>query len=205
MPKQPVACCMLTVAVYLLRNSMIRYGKDPSIYTVLTCQSNEPGVAVADFVIFPPRWMAMEHTFRPPYYHRNCMSEFMGMVYGVYDAKTDVSNGGGAKPSGFFPGGASLHSCMVPHGPDAGTFAKATAANLKPHFFGGGLAFMFETSYILKLTRFAREGEHVDRDYYKCWENLPNNFDPTNRGTSDASNLVAWRAEAAAGANGASS
>ena len=194
---------MLTVAVYLLRNSMIRYGKDPSIYTVLTCQSNEPGVAVADFVIFPPRWMVVEHSFRPPYYHRNCMSEFMGMVYGVYDAKTDVSagDGAGAKPSGFFPGGASLHSCMVPHGPDSGTFAKATAANLKPHFFGGGLAFMFETTYMLKLTRFARDGDHVDRQYYKCWENLSNNFDSSNRGTGESSDLTTWRAEAAAGTN----
>jgi homogentisate 1,2-dioxygenase len=188
-------CCM---------NSVTFDHPDPSIYTVLTCPGHEPGVAVADFVIFPPRWMAQEHSFRPPYYHRNCMSEFMGMVYGVYDAKTDVAGGGagGKRPSGFFPGGASLHSCMVPHGPDAGTFAKATAASLKPHFFGGGLAFMFETSAILKLTRFARDGDHVDRDYHKCWANLPNNFDPTNRGCDDGADLVAWRAAAAAAANG---
>ncbi|KAF0759132.1 hypothetical protein AaE_003749, partial [Aphanomyces astaci] len=82
---------------------------DPSIYTVLTCQTDEPGCAVADFVIFPPRWMVQEKTFRPPYYHRNHMTEFMGMVYGHYDAKTD---------DGFVPGGASLHSCHTAHGPD---------------------------------------------------------------------------------------
>ncbi len=79
---------------------------DPSIYTVLTCQSNTPGVAVADFVVFPPRWLVMEHSFRPPWFHRNCMTEFMGLVKGSYEAKE----------GGFLPGGASLHSCMAPHG-----------------------------------------------------------------------------------------
>lgn len=87
---------------------------DPSIFTVLTCPSDEPGTAVADFVIFPPRWLVAENTFRPPYFHRNCMTEFMGMIWGKYDAK-----------QGFCPGGASLHSCMTPHGPDCETFLKA--------------------------------------------------------------------------------
>ena len=132
---------------------------DPSIYTVLTAPSTQQGVAVADFVIFPPRWMCMEHTFRPPWYHRNCMTEFMGMIYGTYDAK-----------EGFMPGGASLHSCMSAHGPDAATFRKATAADLAPVKFDGGLAFMFETSYILKLTNFAATATHRDMEYQTCWD-----------------------------------
>ncbi len=138
---------------------------DPSIYTVLTCPSAEEGVAVADFVIFPPRWMVMEKTFRPPYYHRNCMSEYMGMVYGKYDAK-----------EGFQPGGASLHSCMSAHGPDAATFHKASNTDLQPQYFDGGLAFMFETKYCLKLTEFALNTLDRDVKYQECWKNIPNNF-----------------------------
>ena len=97
---------------------------DPSIFTVLTCQTDEPGVAVADFVIFPPRFMVQKHTFRPPYYHRNCMTEYMGLIYGTYDAKK-------AGKGGFQPGSASLHSCDAAHGPDADTFVKASNATLQ--------------------------------------------------------------------------
>lgn len=147
---------------------------DPSIYCVLTCQTDEPGNAVADFVIFPPRWMVQENTFRPPYFHRNCMSEYMGMIYGVYDAKE------GGK-GGFVPGGGSLHSCDTPHGPDAETFHKASNAVLKPEKFQGGLAFMFESTYLLKLTNFALECEFIDQDYWKCWQTMPKLFNPNQR------------------------
>lgn len=95
-------------------------GQDPSIYTVLTCPSESPGTAIADFVIFPPRWMVMDHSFRPPYYHRNIMTEYMGMIYGKYDAKV-----------GFVPGGSSLHSATTPHGPDADTFRAASNEEMK--------------------------------------------------------------------------
>ncbi|RHY10318.1 hypothetical protein DYB26_001407 [Aphanomyces astaci] len=142
---------------------------DPSIYTVLTCQTDEPGCAVADFVIFPPRWMVQEKTFRPPYYHRNHMTEFMGMVYGHYDAKTD---------DGFVPGGASLHSCHTAHGPDTETFLAASSADLKPVKFDGGLAFMFESTYIMKVTKYAMTCPQMDHDYYKCWQPLPKLFNP---------------------------
>ena len=93
---------------------------DPSIFLVLQSQSDTPGVDTIDFVIFPPRILAMEHTFRPPWFHRNVASEFMGLIHGVYDAKAE----------GFMPGGASLHNCMTGHGPDAETFEKASAADL---------------------------------------------------------------------------
>lgn len=148
---------------------------DPSIYTVLTCPTDEHGVAVADFVIFPPRWMVMEKTFRPPYYHRNTMSEYMGMVDGVYDAKA----------GGFVAGGSSLHSCMTPHGPDATTFSKASEAPLKPHKFDGGMAFMFETTYLLKLTQEALTGPQRQTDYWRCWQDLGNNFNG-GQATTDA-------------------
>jgi homogentisate 1,2-dioxygenase len=136
---------------------------DPSIFTVLTVPTHEPGVAVADFVIFPKRWMVAENTFRPPYYHRNCMSEYMGMIHGTYDAK----EGGG-----FVPGGASLHSCMSPHGPDATTYEKASKAELKPQYFNGGLAFMFESCYMLKVSPLALSGEHKQADYNDCWKGI---------------------------------
>ena len=139
---------------------------DPSIFTVLTCPSDTPGVALADFVIFPPRWMVAEKTFRPPYFHRNIASEMMGMIWGKYDAKA----------GGFVPGGISLHNCMTPHGPDAATVEKATAATLAPVKFEEGCAFMFETGLLLRATPWALEAPHRDKDYQKCWQSLPRFF-----------------------------
>ncbi|XP_064628496.1 homogentisate 1,2-dioxygenase-like [Lineus longissimus] len=141
---------------------------DPSIFTVLTCQSNTPGVAVADFVIFPPRWACGENTFRPPYYHRNCMSEFMGLVYGNYEAKEE----------GFQPGGASLHSMMTPHGPDADCFEKASNCDLKPvRVADGTMAFMFESSFSMAVTKWGNETcQKLDPKYYECWQGLKKHF-----------------------------
>jgi len=148
---------------------------DPSIFTVLTCPSSTPGVAVADFVVFPPRWTVSEGTFRPPYYHRNTMSEFMGLIRGKYDAKAD----------GFLPGGASLHICMTPHGPDTETFEKAVRPeNETPqHLPRDTLAFMFETSAVPRLTPHAIHAPNVDTGYYECWLGLKSHFDPENKDT----------------------
>nr|WP_315229844.1 homogentisate 1,2-dioxygenase [uncultured Albidiferax sp.] len=136
---------------------------DPSIFTVLTSPSDTPGTANCDFVIFPPRWMVAEDTFRPPWYHRNLMSEFMGLVYGQYDAK----------PEGFKPGGASLHNCMVPHGPDAAAFDQASHAKLQPHKLDNTLAFMLESRYRFVPTAFAMQGGALDTAYADCWSSLP--------------------------------
>ena len=139
---------------------------DPSIFTVLTAPTDTPGTANCDFVIFPPRWMVAEHTFRPPWYHRNVMSEFMGLVHGVYDAKAE----------GFVPGGASLHNCMSAHGPDAASFEKARTAALEPHKLDDTLAFMFETRMVMRPTRFALESEALQADYDGRWSGLPKLF-----------------------------
>eukprot|EP01112_Ceratiomyxa_fruticulosa_P010897 TRINITY_DN2906_c0_g1_i1.p1 TRINITY_DN2906_c0_g1~~TRINITY_DN2906_c0_g1_i1.p1 ORF type:complete len:436 (-),score=59.24 TRINITY_DN2906_c0_g1_i1:296-1603(-) len=156
------------LALFNAVNSVSFDHPDPSIFTVLTAPSNEPGVAVADFVIFPPRWQVSEHTFRPPYYHRNCMSEFMGLVFGIYEAKQE----------GFLPGGASLHSCMTPHGPDTETFEKASKAELAPvKMKNDTLAFMFESSLLMGLTPYAAS-TNIDDDYWKCWSGLKSNFVP---------------------------
>jgi len=143
---------------------------DPSIFTVLTCKSLEVGVAVADFVIFPPRWAVQEHTFRPPYYHRNIMSEFMGLIKGEYEAKKD----------GFLPGGASLHSTMSPHGPDAKTFEGASNEVLKPvRVADGTQAFMFETHFMMNCTSWGLEKcGKIQPDYYKCWQDCKSHFNP---------------------------
>jgi homogentisate 1,2-dioxygenase len=135
---------------------------DPSIFTVLTSPSDTPGVANCDFVIFPPRWMVAENTFRPPWFHRNIMSEFMGLVHGAYDAKAE----------GFSPGGASLHNCMSGHGPDRETYERAVAAPLAPHKIADTLAFMFETRWVISPTRFAMETPALQRDYDACWSNF---------------------------------
>lgn len=143
---------------------------DPSVFTVLTCPSLKPGVAIADFVIFPPRWSVAENTFRPPYYHRNCMSEFMGLIYGKYEAKEE----------GFAPGGGSLHSMMTPHGPDKDCFEKASNAELRPQRVADGtMAFMFESSLSMAITKWGNETcLKVDHDYYKVWEPLEKHFNP---------------------------
>ena len=139
---------------------------DPSIYTVLTAPSETAGTANVDFVIFPERWAIAENTFRPPWYHRNIMSEFMGLIYGQYDAK----------PHGFTPGGMSLHNCMLPHGPDAEAFEHASTAELKPVKLTNTMAFMFETRYPQHLTGYASRLETRQDDYADCWNGLQKKF-----------------------------
>ena len=146
---------------------------DPSIFTVLTSQSDTPGTANMDFVIFPPRWLVAENTFRPPWFHRNVASEFMGLITGVYDAK----EGGG-----FVPGGASLHNCMSGHGPDAGSYEKAVASDTgKPLHITDTMAFMFETRAVIRPTRQALEAKELQWDYYECWQGIKKHFDPKRR------------------------
>ena len=140
---------------------------DPSIFTVLTSQSDTAGVANVDFVIFPPRWLVMEDTFRPPWYHRNFMSEYMGLIYGAYDAKT----GGG-----FVPGGASLHNAMSAHGPDAAAFEAASAMELVPQKLDDTMAFMFESRYVIRPTEFALAAPELQGDYLDCWSALQRHF-----------------------------
>ena len=144
---------------------------DPSIFTTLTAPSETPGTANIDFVIFPDRWTVAENTFRPPWYHMNIMSEFMGLIYGQYDAK----------PQGFVPGGFSLHNCMLPHGPDADAFAKASAVELKPHKLENTMAFMWETRAPQHVTRYAMQLAELQRDYIDCWCGIKKNFDPKRR------------------------
>jgi homogentisate 1,2-dioxygenase len=145
---------------------------DPSIFLVLQSQSDTPGVDSIDFVIFPPRWLAAEDTFRPPWFHRNVASEFMGLVHGVYDAKAE----------GFVPGGASLHNCMSGHGPDADTFEKASHSDTStPKKVGDTMAFMFETRTLIKPTRFALETAQLQAHYYECWQGLKKHFNPEQR------------------------
>jgi homogentisate 1,2-dioxygenase len=142
---------------------------DPSIFTVLTSPSETLGTANIDFVIFSDRWLVAENTFRPPWYHMNVMSEFMGLVYGVYDAKT----GGG-----FVPGGISLHNTMLPHGPDRDAFETASNAALAPHKLEGTLAFMFETRFPQRITRFAAEAPERQDSYGAYGRSLVKHFDP---------------------------
>jgi len=144
---------------------------DPSIFTVLTSPSETPGTANIDFVIFPERWGVAENTFRPPWYHRNIMSEFMGNVYGVYDAK----------PEGFTPGGISLHNTMLPHGPDVDAFEHNSNVELKPVKLKNTLAFMFETRFRQRVTKYAAQSPALQDNYIDCWTGLKKHFDPKQR------------------------
>ena len=139
---------------------------DPSIFTVLTSPSGPAGLANIDFVIFPPRWIVAENTFRPPWYHRNFMSEFMGLVHGRYDAKEE----------GFMPGGASLHNTHSGHGPDLAAYEKAIKSDLKPTHLNDTMAFMFETRYPIKLTNWGANSPYIQSNYHDCWQGLEKNF-----------------------------
>ncbi|MFG6490269.1 homogentisate 1,2-dioxygenase [Roseateles sp. BYS78W] len=158
--------CRYDTSRFMTINTVSFDHTDPSIFTVLTSPSDTPGWANVDFVIFPPRWMVAEDTFRPPWYHRNVMSEFMGLVLGQYDAK----------PEGFKPGGASLHNSYVPHGPDTEAFDKASNADLKPHKLDATLAFMFETRWPLKPTAWALHEAPLETTYARCWQGLKDEF-----------------------------
>ncbi len=145
---------------------------DPSIFTVLTSASDTPGTANIDFAIFPPRWLCAENTFRPPWFHRNIASEYMGLIHGEYDAKA----------GGFVPGGSSLHNCMTGHGPDAATFDKATRNETsQPDHITDTMAFMFETRAVIQPTRQALESPQLQHDYIECWQGLRKHFDAQRR------------------------
>ncbi|MEP9399801.1 homogentisate 1,2-dioxygenase [Mesorhizobium sp. KR2-14] len=142
---------------------------DPSIFTVLTAPSGVEGTANIDFVLFRERWMVAEHSFRPPWYHKNIMSEMMGNIYGIYDAK----------PQGFVPGGMSLHNMMLPHGPDRDAFEGASNGELKPEKLDETMSFMFETRFPQHLTEFAATQAPLQDDYIDCWDSLEKKFDGT--------------------------
>ena len=144
---------------------------DPSIFTVLTSPSDTPGVANLDLVVFPDRWLVADDTFRPPWFHRNTMSELMGLVEGVYDAK----------PHGFVPGGTSLHNQFLPHGPDAEAHRAATESDLAPQKLEGTLAFMFESRYRFDLTRHALDHPGRQPDYVRAWDGI--DAAPSDQGT----------------------
>ena len=148
------------LALFNAMNTVSFDHPDPSIFTVLTAPSDSPGTANVDFVIFPPRWMVAEHTFRPPWFHRNVMSEFMGLVKGEYDARR----------GGFVPGGASLHNAMTAHGPDRASHEAAVAAKLAPKYLGDTLAFMFESRYPFDPTAFAMATPALEKDYDAVWD-----------------------------------
>ncbi len=141
---------------------------DPSIFTVLTAPSAVEGTANIDFVLFRDRWMVAENTFRPPWYHKNIMSELMGNIFGIYDAK----------PEGFIPGGMSLHNMMLPHGPDKDAFEKASNEEMKPQFLANTMSFMFETRFPQHLTEFAAHEAPLQDNYSDCWSNLVKHFAP---------------------------
>ena len=142
---------------------------DPSIFTVLTAPSGLEGTANIDFVLFRERWLVAENSFRPPWYHKNVMSEMMGNIYGIYDAK----------PKGFVPGGMSLHNCMLPHGPDRNAFEGASNAALKPEKLEETMSFMFETRFPQHLTEWAAKNAPLQDDYIDCWASLDKKFDGT--------------------------
>ncbi|MCG6954139.1 MAG: homogentisate 1,2-dioxygenase [Betaproteobacteria bacterium] len=148
------------LALFMAVNTVTVDHADPSIFTVLTSPSGQPGTANCDFVIFPPRWVVAEHTFRPPWFHRNMMSELMGLVRGVYDAKAE----------GFTPGGVSLHNCMAAHGPDVATYDKATNEALAPTRYKDTLAFMWESRFVFRPTKFALESSQLQAHYDSVWD-----------------------------------
>ncbi|PTW62989.1 homogentisate 1,2-dioxygenase [Breoghania corrubedonensis] len=163
------APCKYDLRTYSPVGAILFDHPDPSIFTVLTAPSGQPGTANIDFVLFRERWMVAEHSFRPPWYHKNIMSELMGNIYGVYDAK----------PQGFVPGGMSLHNMMLPHGPDRDAFEGASNADLKAEKLDETMSFMFETRFPQHLTTFAASEAPLQDNYIDCWDSLEKKFDGT--------------------------
>jgi homogentisate 1,2-dioxygenase len=147
------------LARFMAVNTVSVDHSDPSIFTVLTSPSGQAGVANCDFVIFPPRWQVAEHSFRPPWFHRNVMSELMGLVHGAYESKA----------GGFLPGGISIHNCMSAHGPDLATYEKGSKAELKPHRIENSLAFMWESRYVFRPTKAALAAKQLQKNYDSVW------------------------------------
>ncbi len=163
------APCKYDLRTYCPVGSILFDHPDPSIFTVLTAPSGVEGTANIDFVLFRERWMVAENTFRPPWYHKNIMSELMGNIYGQYDAK----------PKGFIPGGMSLHNMMLPHGPDNKAFEGASNAELRAEKLDNTMSFMFETRFPQHLTRFAAQDAPLQDDYIDCWNDIEKKFDGT--------------------------
>jgi len=161
------APCKYDLRTYSPVGAVLFDHPDPSIFTVLTAPSHTQGTANIDFVLFRDRWSVAENTFRPPWYHKNIMSELMGNIHGVYDAK----------PDGFVPGGMSLHNMMLPHGPDKNAFEKASNDSMQPHFMANTMSFMFETRFPQHLTDFAANEAPLQSNYADCWTDLEKHFD----------------------------
>lgn len=161
------APCKYDLRTYAPVGAVLFDHPDPSIFTVLTAPSGQEGTANIDFVLFRERWLVAEHSFRPPWYHKNIMSELMGNIYGVYDAK----------PQGFAPGGMSLHNCMLPHGPDRNAFDKASNSELRPEKLDETMSFMFETRFPQHLTEWAARAAPLQEDYIDCWASIEKKFD----------------------------
>jgi homogentisate 1,2-dioxygenase len=153
------------LAKFMVINTVSFDHADPSIFTVLTSPSGQAGVANCDFVIFPPRWQVAEHSFRPPWFHRNVMSELMGLVRGAYDSKAE----------GFLPGGISIHNCMSAHGPDVASYEKGTSKELKAEKIENSLAFMWESRYVFRPTAAALKAKELQKDYDKVWNGFKSN------------------------------
>ena len=158
--------CKYDTANFMVIGTVSFDHPDPSIFTVLTSPSDTPGLANMDFVVFAPRWLVGENTFRPPWFHRNVMSEYMGLVTGQYDAKA----------AGFVPGGGSLHNTFASHGPDADTYARASTADLRPQKLDGTLAFMFESRWTIAATAQAMSAPFRQPDYDAVWSGLARHF-----------------------------
>ncbi len=157
------------LSLFTVINSVSVDHPDPSIFTVLSSPSTTHGYANVDFVIFPERWLTMQHTMRLPYFHRNVMSEYMGLIKGSYDAKDAQAE------KGFVAGGGSLHNCMSAHGPDSQSYQKAISAELKPEYYANTLAFMFESYAAWQPSKFALETDLLEKNYLACWK-LPKTF-----------------------------
>ena len=160
------APCKYNLSDYCPVGAVLFDHPDPSIYTVLTAPSGIEGTANIDFVLFRERWSVAENTFRPPWYHKNIMSELMGNIYGQYDAK----------PEGFTPGGVSLHNMMLPHGPDKEAFEKASNSELVPTKMENTMSFMFETRFPQHLTKYSAKEAPIQENYIDCWSDIEKNF-----------------------------
>lgn len=144
---------------------------DPSAFTVLSAALDEEGANALDLVVFPARWDPTEHTFKPPYFHRNVTTEINGIIE---DPSLNAP---------FTTGMVFVTPSMTPHGVRAGAverfLAKSDEAADRPTKSSSkSLWFQFETALHFHRTEWAKRTDLAKEDWPDVWGEYGVHFDP---------------------------
>lgn len=135
-------------------NTLLDHG-DPSIYCVLSAPN-------LDLIVFPPRWDATAHTFRPPYFHRNTIAEINGIL------RDDEHH------APFVPGCVFITPPLTPHGVGGRTVERERARDDDaPYRVHDSLWFQLESPLAPVLAAWA----HPVEDWSATWPSARSYFE----------------------------